>query len=102
MTIAEQIIKENEGAFESIKDQLRENVLNAVRKYGHHTIYFDRGPCAEANKIELTRYPNGSDCTKIHINHARTAVAFLEREGLRCLLSRNWYDDAPNSIEVSL
>lgn len=37
-TLAEQLFQENMGAFEKVRAQLTENVMNAIRDYGYHRI----------------------------------------------------------------
>lgn len=100
MTLAEQIQNEGASDFEAIKEQLVKNVMDGIRMYGHHQIYF--GCSKDRSKITLSRFPNGSDCTTIHITFAVKAQEFLRKEGLNVVLDRWAYDNSPRVLNVSI
>lgn len=99
-TLAEQLFNENVSNFENIKAQLTENVMNDIRSHGHHRI------CSwvsnKVDKIKLSRYPNGMDCTQIHPLLIPHAERYLSEQGLRVSATLNCNDNSVSSIDVSL
>lgn len=99
-TLTEQLFQENISFFELAKPKLTEQVMNDIRKYGHHRIFFH---CKQdVALVRLERYPDGSDCTQIHNMLVRHAEKYLREQGFHVAVQTWDCNNAPRCIDVSL